>query len=116
MGTEQEIIEIQSFIKKIASELGWTQNRLARIIYTEIYDFDDDEEIRKFQEKFKKELQRTTTKLERLKEYVDILIRHPEAKNINLIFNKKLPKHSISLNIISDFYEISHEIDKIIKK
>ena len=67
MGTKQEALEVQSQIKSLAAELGWTQNRLAQILYTELNEWDDDNEILKFQERLKKELQRSTTKIDRLK-------------------------------------------------
>lgn len=115
MGTKIETLELQSQIKKLISQLKWSQNRLARIIFNELNDFDDEEESYKFQERLKKELQRETTKPERLKEYLDIILRHRDAKNINLIFPKNSSVFSIDQSIAIDMMEISKEIDRIMK-
>ncbi len=116
MGTKQESIELQSQIKKMTAELGWPQNRLARILYTELNDWDDEEEIVKFQEKLKKELQRSTTKIERLQIYLDVIIRHPEAQKLDVVFNKYIPRNSISSSLSEAMGDISQEIDNTYNK
>jgi len=116
MGTKQETLEIQFQIKKLAAELGWSQNSLARILYTELNEWDDDDEILRFQEKLKKELQRPTTKVERLKVYLDVIVRHPDAKKLDVIFNKYIPRGSISSSLIKTMSDISQEIDDAYNK
>jgi len=113
MGTKQESLELQLQIKSLVAELGWSQNRLARILYTEFNELDDDGEILRFQEKIKKELQRPTTKVERLKVYLDVIVRHRETKKLDLVFNKYMPKNSISPTLRKGMEDISQEIDKI---
>lgn len=116
MGTIQKSIELQSQIKKLIVELGWSQNRLARILYTELNDWDDDDEITKFQEKLKKELQRSTTKVERLRIYLDVIIRHPDAQKLDVVFNKYIPCNSISSSLSEAMEDISQEIDNAYNK
>lgn len=116
MGTKQETLEIQFQIKKLATELGWSQNSLARILYTELNEWDDDDEILRFQEKLKKELQRPTTKVERLKVYLDVIVRHPDAKKLDVVFNKYIPQGSISSSLKKNMSDISQEIDNAYNK
>lgn len=116
MGTKQETLEIQSQIKSLAAELGWTQNRLAQILYTELNEWDDDEEILKFQERLKKELQRSTTKVNRLKKYLEIVVSHPEAQKLDVIFNKYVPTNAISSSLSKEMVKVSKEIDNVYNK
>lgn len=116
MGTKQETLEIQSQIKNLAAELGWTQNRLAQILYTELNEWDDDEEILKFQERLKKELQRSTTKVNRLKKYLEIVVSHPEAQKLDVIFNKYVPTNAISSSLSKEMGKVSKEIDNVYNK
>jgi len=116
MGTKQESIELQAQIKKLIVELGWSQNRLARILYTELNEWDDEDEIAKFQEKLKKELQRTTTKVERLRIYLDVIFRHPEAQKLDVVLNKYIPQNSISSSLSEAMADISQEIDNAYNK
>lgn len=116
MGTKSESLELQSQIKSLVAELGWSLNRLARTLYTELNEWDDDGEIIKFQEKIKKELQRPTTKIEKLRVYLDVIVRHPEIQKLDLVFNKYIPKNSISLSLRKEMEDISKDIDKIYVK
>lgn len=112
MGTKSETVELQEKIKQLISDLGWSQNKLARIVYTEVYEFDDEAEIYNFQERLKKELQRKTTGPDRLKVYLSIIIKHPEAVNIDLVLNKYIPMGAISEPLSDEMCSISKEIDK----
>lgn len=77
--------ELQREIKNLISGLGWSQKRFAREIYFETHEVHNDDEERRFVEKFKKELSRTTIKPERLVEYLNVISRHAEVVKINLI-------------------------------
>lgn len=114
MGTERSTLAAQAQIKRLIAELGWTQNRLAEILYTEMNDFDDFYEIQKFKERMKKELQRPTTKVDRLKEYINIIFQHPEAKNLDSIFNKHVPQQALTETMSNGMAEISREIDDVL--
>lgn len=112
MGTKQEVLEVQKQIKNLSAEIGWTQNRLAQILYTELHVFDDPDEILKFQERLKKELVRPTTKIERLRVYLDLIIAHPEAKKVDRVFNKYIPQEAISASLRKGMIDISQSIDQ----
>lgn len=116
MGTKQESHELLSQIKGLIAELGWTQNRLARILYSELHEWDDEDEIRRFQEKLKKELQRPTTKADRLKVYLDVMVRRTEAKKLDVVMNRYIPQESISSSLSKGMKDISSEIDNAYNK
>lgn len=112
MGTKQEALEIQAQIKALVAELGWSQNRLAQILYAEQNEVENRDEILKFQERLKKELQRPTTKVERLRAYLDVIVRHPEAQKLDVVFNKYIPQCSITPELSQGMKGISQEIDR----
>ena len=116
MGTKQESHELLFQIKGLIAELGWTQNRLARILYNELHEWDDEDEIYRFQEKLKKELQRPTTKADRLKVYLDVMVRHPEAQKLDVVMNRYIPQESISSSLSKGMKDISSEIDNAYNK
>ncbi|OOE91745.1 hypothetical protein BZG76_10250 [Salinivibrio sp. AR647] len=116
MGTKQESHELFLQIKGLLAELGWTQNRFARILYSELHEWDDEDEIFRFQEKLKKELQRPTTKPDRLKVYLDVMMRHPEAKKLDVVMNRYIPQGSISSSLSKGMKDISSEIDSAYNK
>ncbi|MGB2254647.1 MAG: hypothetical protein ACPH56_06430 [Spongiibacter marinus] len=116
MGTKPESHELLLQIKGLIAELGWTQNRLARILYSELHEWDDEDEICRFQEKLKKELQRPTTKADRLKVYLDVMVRHPEAQKLDVVMNRYIPQESISSTLSKGMKDISSEIDNAYNK
>tara|TARA_R110002050_G_scaffold66793_7_gene144763 strand:+ start:2874 stop:3245 length:372 start_codon:yes stop_codon:yes gene_type:complete len=116
MGTKHESLELQSQIKRLAAELGWSLNSLARILYTELNEWDDDDEILRFQERLKKEIQRPTTKVDRLRTYIDVIVRQPEAQKLDVVFNKYVPQNSISSSLSKTMGDISQEIDNAYNK
>jgi hypothetical protein len=116
MGTNSETTELQLQIKTLIAELGWSQNQLARNLYTELHDWDDEEAILSFQECLKKELQRGTTKVEKLKKYLSIIANHSETRKMDVILNKPVPLGAISASLSEAMGEISQEIDKAYNK
>lgn len=116
MGTKHESHELLLQIKRLIAELGWTQNRLARILYSALHEWDDEDEICRFQEKLKKELQRPTTKADRLKVYLDVMVRHPETQKLDVVMNRYIPQGSISSSLSKGMKDISSEIDNAYNK
>lgn len=114
MGTERDAERIKKEIKRLSKSLAWTQNKLAREIYVELNEWDDDEEILRFQERFKKEMQRKTTNIERLKKYLEILVAHPDASRVDCVFNQYVPQGCLSETFITGMGEISQELDNAI--
>jgi nitrate/nitrite-specific signal transduction histidine kinase len=112
MGTISETIQLQETIKQMIGELGWSQNQLARNIYTEIHEIDDEDEILNFQERVKKELQRSTTKPDKLRKYLSIICNHHEAERIDVALSKHVPLGYISESLSKKMKVISQEADK----
>ena len=50
MGTEQTTLQLQGEIKRLIQQLGKSQNEAARLIYTETNEFDDEDEIKRFED------------------------------------------------------------------
>ncbi|WP_348680197.1 hypothetical protein [Alcanivorax profundi] len=80
-----ETKELQKQLRNIAAKMGWSINELARNIYTEMNDFDCEDEVRKFEQNFIKSLSRSTTKKEKLSEYLDIISRHHAVERHSVI-------------------------------
>ncbi len=116
MGTKQEVLNIQSQLKSLMSEVGWTQNKLARIIFTELSETDNEGEMRAFQERFKKALQRDTTKVELLETFLEIAVSHPDAKDAKNIYKKYSSNNLLSPLLYDGMRKISQEIDESLKK
>jgi O-methyltransferase involved in polyketide biosynthesis len=112
MGTNQTTSELQEAIKTLAARAGWKQNELALIIFDGLNEYFTEEEGKAFQERFKKELQRNTTKVERLQEYLLIINKHPDMEKIGLIHNRYISTGKISATLEQAMREISSEIDK----
>lgn len=112
MGTNSETIELQKQIKSLIAELGWSQNQLARNLFIELFESDNEDEMKSFQERLKKDLQRTTTKVERLKKYLSIVLSHPDAKGLDVIFNKPVYLGAISPSLQGWLTQISKDLDK----
>ena len=108
MGT----IELQKEIKHIISQLGWSQNELARIIYTELHDSDHPEEIRKFKERLKKDLSRSTTNEEKLRSYINIITQQRKFENSDTVINKYKPTQVISSFLSRGMSKLSKELDE----
>lgn len=107
METNSEVLELQNSIKELANKLGWSLSKLARVLYTELNEVDDEDEIKKFVMSFKKELIRPTTKVERLKVYLDKTVQHPDAEKLDLVFNRYISNKSISSNLEQFMKDIS---------
>lgn len=111
MGTNLSIGKLQDEIRHLIRRLGITQNQAARLIYTEINDFDDDEEIRRFEEKFKKQLQRETTKAECLQEYFDLLTKQYETRKGNMKSPKAVKPKILSAFLADQMRGVSERLD-----
>jgi len=67
------------------NKLGLTQNIFAERVYYYMNDSDNEKEIKRFQEKFKKALQRDTTPIEQIESYLEILYEQEEFKKLGFI-------------------------------
>jgi hypothetical protein len=116
MGTELQTIQLQDEIRQIIGQLGMTHNQAAKYIYTEIHDFDDDEEIGRFQESFKKKLQRKTTKPECLQDYLVTLKNHYETRNGNKKKPSAVKPKKLSAFIAKEMSRLSEDLDLTYEK
>lgn len=117
MGTkETETAALQEDIKRLCAELGFSQNELARHIYTETHDVDNFKETRCFQERFKKELQRPTTKPEKLRTYLAIICSLRETRKLDVSLNNHVPLGYISLSVSKEMKALSQEVDQALDR
>lgn len=94
--------ELLKWIKK----LGLTNNIFAERVFYHMNDSDNEKEIKKFQSKFNKLLQRDTTKIELIETYLDILYEQEEFIKLGYI----KPKHHFK----DDFDDIfNNRMEKI---
>ena len=107
---ETEDLQIQ--LRKLASKMGWSINELARNIYTESHDFDDEDEIRRFEQNFIKHLSRKTTKKEKLSEYLDIISRHRSVEKQAVILSVYRSTGVLNENSENAMKSISESITK----
>jgi hypothetical protein len=111
MGTN----EVQKQIKEMIAGLGWTQKKLARVIYTELNDFDDEAEIIKFEERLKKDLTRSTVKIEKLECYLSIISRHPEFEKMDVVITNYKPTSFISSFLVKEMKATSKLLDETLE-
>lgn len=106
--------ELQKEIKSVIATIGWNQNKLALVLYTELHDTDVEEEINRFKERVKKDLSRSSTKEEKLKNYLDIISQHPDFIKNNLVNNNFKSCGQISSFIEKEMQNLSKKIDGLL--
>lgn len=102
-------------IRLLIKNLGWSQNRAAEVIYYYRFDTDNDEDLKSFQERFKKHLQRGSTSIELLSKYLDDLVKDPEVKRSGAILNSYVPSGELSQELSIELRRLSEEIAKKIR-
>ncbi|MCG7489972.1 elongation factor Ts [Vibrio sp. Of14-4] len=117
MGTAQK----QQQIRTMLDELGWSHKQLADVLYEELQcseyeDIDDasSEEIRKFREVLKKQLQRESTPEGRLDQYVKVISEHPDfvALGLDVVVPKYVNHRCLNENSLAGLAEISSWLDE----
>jgi hypothetical protein len=104
--------ELESWIKK----LGLTKNLFAERVYYYMNNSDNEEEIKSFQAKFIKALQRDTTKIELLDTYLDILYEQPEFEKLGYIKPKNYFESDFDNTFNNKMTKISQSITEEITK
>lgn len=104
--------EVQNQIKSILTTLGWSQKRLARELYMEEHDYDDEDEIKKYEEKLKKSLTRKTTKVELLLGYLSFLNNHSEFSEKKFVLTLLFPLACLNDEKLNEMKEFSKVVDK----
>jgi hypothetical protein len=105
--SKQLILEI----KRVCEQLGLSQKDLAKIIFHELNDDDNEKHIKDFSYVFAKQIQRPTTQPERLKEYLSVISRLPEFKKSDLVRNKYIPLGNLSNFMQEEMLRISKGLD-----
>ncbi|MBF4312868.1 hypothetical protein EAY03_24195, partial [Vibrio anguillarum] len=99
--------EIQNEIKSLLDLLGWSQKKLARELYVEEFEYDDELEIRRYEEKVKKALSRSTTKVELLRGYLNFINSHPTFSKKRLVLNNFHSRECLSDEQLKTMKEFS---------
>lgn len=111
MGTETTQ-ELQAIIKALSARAGWSQKHLAREIYWELHDDEDEVEMQRFEETFKKALSRSTTKPEQLQRYLDIMRDITAIKKADLILPQYHSTNVLDPELEKAMLEVSKELTK----
>ncbi|MCC5796306.1 MAG: hypothetical protein JJU48_03135 [Methylophaga sp.] len=113
MGT-QTTQELQAIIKHLCNRVGLSQKSLARAIYiaSQEYDDEDEIEIKRFEEKFKKALNRPTTAPQQLQGYLDVMRDITAIKKADMIVPQYHSTNVLDPELEKAMLEISKEITK----
>jgi hypothetical protein len=109
--------QLQESIKTIMASLGWSVPHLAEVIYTATHDEHQhcDDELKRFREKIKKELNRETTKPEKLEQYLRVISQDREFEKIDLIIPNYIPDPDMSDDMLKGLKGISKKITMQLK-
>lgn len=117
MGTAQK----QKQIKTMLNALGWSHKQLADVLYEELQcseyeDIEDvsPEEMRKFRETLKKQLQRESTSESRLEQYVKVISEHPDfvALGLDVVVPKYVNHSCLNEDLLAELTDISSWLDE----
>jgi len=115
MGTEiTELEDKQKELKDWIEKIGFTRNKFAQYFYNDT-ESENEEETKQFQEKFKKQLQRKTTKIETIDKYLKFLYELPEFDKLNYIKPNYIVDNDISDIFNRRMKKISENITNKIK-
>ena len=101
--------EKQNFLRTLIEKMGWSYNAFARRWIWEKNDTDDEAEIRRFEEKFKKHLTRETTRESLVDSYIEFLFQQPEAEKIDYV---KPIGDPIKDELSERFYRLSKKLNE----
>jgi ribosome-binding protein aMBF1 (putative translation factor) len=105
MGTERTR-DLQQIIEDLIARVGWSRKALARQLHWELNDTDDEDELKRFEERLKKELTRSTTKPELLEHYLDVIRQLHECEKAGLV----VPQYIGSKHLDSEIEEALRNI------
>jgi len=105
--------DLQHEIKTLLAEMRWTQVEAARTVHCEINESEDDEgEINRYVEAFKKQLNRPTTPSDHLQVIFDILCRQRDALRLRKIKPTYLPGPYLDSALRNKIRTISRSFDR----
>ena len=106
-----DINDLQQEIKSLLKIVGWSQKKLARELYMDEFEDDDEVEIKRREEKLKKALSRTTTQIELLSSYLCFIKNHNAFIKKRFISNVYYPSDVLNKEQISGLKSFSEMID-----
>lgn len=117
---DSELKKRQNELKEWLKKLGLSQNIFAERVFYEMNESDNEEEIKRFIERFKKAINRDSTDIKLIESYLKILYKQNEFLKLGLVthevyckdefydvFNKRMKK--ISKNITDRILEKDDE-------
>lgn len=111
--------EKQDLIKSLIHKLGKSIADAARDIYdyrNSDSDIDDDIEKEKYVEVFKKKLQRSTTRVDELDQFIEILRSQHNAHNIKIYPTHFIDTGYLPPDLVKSMRKISESIDDMLSK
>lgn len=110
-----ETQRLQREIKKLLKRMNWSQSEAAKRIYCEKNDSDNDDEISRFIERFKKQISRKTTNSSVLESYYDILCIQREVVTREGVALRYIAGNILDPMIMREIISISREISDDLK-
>lgn len=108
---QEKQLELRTWLKKI----GLSQKEFAAIFLEETYEYVTDEEVEKFQESFKKQLTRKSTKPERIDSYLEYLYTTEKFKEAGYIKPQSISEDILDPITAKMMKKISKELTETIE-
>ena len=111
MGTSRDTkMDAKRELEAALALLGWSRRRLVEVVYVELHDDDDRNEIARLEERVKKEFQRASTRPERFERYLGILRMHPDYQRLDRVTPMHFPGPILDRDVLSGIARISDAI------
>ncbi len=107
--------KLQREIKELLAEMHWTLAAAARCVHCEMSDSDDEAEIQRYVECFKKKLSRPTTPPEHLEEILKILCLQRPAQHLRKVKPTYVPGPFLNPDLEREMRAISRALDRELK-
>lgn len=107
---KNEVLEKQLNLKAWLKKIGLSQNEFAALYLLEHDDNCTDEEIKKFQENFKKQINRDTTKIEMLEKYLNYLFSIEKFKEAGYFRPQCTSDDILEIEVVNMMKKISKEL------
>lgn len=107
-----EVKQLQALIKQRLLETGLSQAELAEKIFVEDHDDDNADALARFTATLKKQLNRSSTSVAKLRRYLEILLadRHGLEGRYPAIASAHLPKP-----VLEQMHRLSAELDRLLQ-
>lgn len=114
---DSELKKKQNELKEWLKKLGLSQNIFAERVFYEMNESDNEEEIKRFIERFKKAINRDSTDIKLIESYLKILYEQDEFLKLGLVNHEAYFEDEFSKSFNKRMKKISKNItDKIIER